>query len=81
MKEEKVKNAVKAGVAITILVITIIMVITIMAQYESEGEKNIPFELSKITIVSTAEVTEVTESEEADNKNWNLNVIQNNDVY
>lgn len=81
MKEEKVKNAIKAGVAITILVITIIMVITIMAQYESEGEKNIPFELSKITIVSTAEVTEVTESEEADNKNWNLNVIQNNDVY
>lgn len=80
MKEEKVKSAIKAGIAITVLVITIVMVITIMIQYESEGEKNMPFELSKITIVSTAEVTEVT-AKESDEPNWNLNVIQNNDVY
>ena len=81
MKEEKIKNAIKAGIAITLLIITIIMVITIMLQYESEGEKNMPFELSKITIVSTAEVTEVTESEEQDNNDWKFNIIQNNDIY
>lgn len=80
MKEEKVKNAIKAGIAITILIITIVMVITIMLQYEAEGEKDMPFNLSKITIVSTAEVTEVKENETEDN-NWNLNVIQNNDIY
>lgn len=80
MKEEKVKSAIKAGIAITVLIITIVMVITIMIQYESEGEKNMPFELSKITIVSTAEVTEVT-ANESDARNWNLNVIQNNDIY
>ena len=54
MKEEKIKNAIKAGIAITLLIITIIMVITIMLQYESEGEKNMPFKLSSIIVVSNA---------------------------
>lgn len=81
MREEKIKNAIKAGIAITILIITIVMVITIMMQYDKEGEKNIPFEISKITIISTADVTEVKQEGEENNNSWNLNVIQNNDIY
>ena len=48
----------------------------IMVRYEVEGDKNMPFNLSKIIIVSTAEGQE-TEGE----KKWNFNIFQNNDVY
>lgn len=47
-----------------------------MMKYEVEGDKNMPFNLSKIVVVSTAEGVESTGS----NK-WNFNVYQNNDLY
>ena len=47
-----------------------------MIQYEVEGDKSKPFNLSKIVVVSTAE------GMESDGKNkWNFKVFQNNDVY
>lgn len=81
MKKEKIKGAIKAGIAITIIAIAVIMCITIMMQYEEEGEKNMPFELSKITIVSTAEGMESDENQDEENSTWKFNVIQNNDIY
>ena len=68
---------IKFCIAILILVMIIISVIAIIIKYEVEGEKNMPFELSKIIIVSTAEGIEEKES----NKKWSLNVLQNNDIY
>jgi len=47
-----------------------------MLKYEVEGENNMPFELSQIVVVSTAEGREI----EGENI-WNLEIIQNNDVY
>ena len=47
-----------------------------MIKYEVEGDKNMPFILSKIVVVSTAEGVE----KEGKNK-WNFNVYQNNDIY
>lgn len=47
-----------------------------MIKYEVEGDKNMPFNLSKIMIVSTAEGAE----SEGKSK-WNFNVYQNNDIY
>lgn len=47
-----------------------------MIKYEVEGDKNMPFDLSKIVIVSTAEGIE----SEGKNK-WNFNIYQNNDIY
>lgn len=47
-----------------------------MLKYEVEGESNMPFELSQIVVVSTAEGREI----EGENT-WNLDIIQNNDVY
>lgn len=62
--------------AISILVVIFIIVGAIMIKYEVEGDKNMPFNLSKIVIVSTAEGVE------ADGKNkWNFNIYQNNDLY
>ena len=86
MREEKIKNAIKAGIAITIIATIIIFVITIIMQYNEEGEKNMPFELSKITIVSTAEGIETSKNQEGENQEennltWKFNVLQNNDLY
>ena len=81
MKEEKIKNAIKAGATIIILAIIIIMVITIMMRYEEKGEQNMPFIISKIAIVSTAEGTEESTNQESNSNDWKFNVIQNNDIY
>ena len=86
MKEEKIKNAIKAGIAITIIATIIIFVITIILQYNEEGEKNMPFELSKITIVSTAEGMEANKNQdskgaEEKTSTWKFDVLQNNDIY
>ncbi len=62
------------SVFIIILIITIIFLL--MLKYEVEGEKNMPFELSQIVVVSTAEGIE-KEGESI----WNFDLVQNNDIY
>lgn len=79
MKSEKIKSAIKTGIFIMVLVTLLIGVIVVMVQYDQEGEKNMPFKLSKITILSTASGTE--ENGENKEPNWKLNLLQNNDVY
>lgn len=76
MDKEKKKQTIKLCIAMTIFVIIILLVVITMIRYNVEGDKNMPFNLSKIIIVSTAEGTE-TEGEEK----WNFDVYQNNDVY
>lgn len=76
MDSDKKKQTIKFCLAITALVIILIVVVAIMIKYEVEGDKNMPFNLSKILIVSTAEGVEA----EGDSK-WNFNVFQNNDIY
>ena len=68
------------SIAISVLMVVIIVVILIIIQYQIEGEKNMPYQLSKITIISTAEGEQNTENPEESSK-WNLSVNQNNDVY
>ena len=47
-----------------------------MLKYEVEGENNMPFELSQIVVISTAEGIY------ADGDSiWNLDLVQNNDIY
>ena len=49
------KDKIKFCTAIGTLLIIIIIVLMIVLQYQVEGEKNMPYQLSKITIISTAE--------------------------
>ena len=49
-----------------------------MLRYQVEGETNLPFELSKMIVVSTAESNEIEAV--ADTK-WNFSVNQYNDIY
>ncbi len=76
MDKEKSKQMIKFCVSVVIFAIIILLVVITMIRYEVEGDKNMPFNLSKIIIVSTAEGTE-TEGK----KKWNFDIFQNNDVY
>ena len=66
----------------TIVIVTIIFVILCVAgililRYQVEGETNMPFSISKISIIQSVEGNELTEGEEK----WKFNVNQNNDIY
>lgn len=68
---------IRTGIIIFILVLIVAIIGLLMLKYEVEGETNMPFELSRIMIVSTAEGIE---KEESTNK-WDLDIVQINDIY
>lgn len=80
MKISELKNKKIIHICIILGIIVIILVVAgiIMLRYQVEGEKNLPFEISKIIVVSTAEGNEI---DAVDNNRWNFNVNQNNDIY
>lgn len=77
MEETRKQEKIKACVAIAIIFLAIIITGIISIKYYVEGESNMPFTLSKITIVSTAEGVE----NEGAQEKWNLSIFQNNDIY
>lgn len=79
MKEDNIKRAIKASISIAMLIVILTIVVIVIIKYNVEGEKNMPFKLSKITIISTAEGLEPEENDQ--NIKWKLNLIQNNDIY
>ena len=72
----KKKKIIRSFIVIFILILIITIISLLILKYEVEGEKNMPFELSQIIVVSTAEGLEI----EGDST-WNLELIQNNDIY
>ena len=62
---------------IAIIIAILLVVGVIILRYQVEGETNPPFELSKITLISSVDTTE---NKDTKNK-WNLNIHQNNDIY
>lgn len=77
MSETRKKEKIKACIAIAVIILAILITGIISMKYYVEGETNMPFTLSKITIVSTAEGVEKEGAEEK----WNLSIFQNNDIY
>lgn len=75
--DESKREKIKACIAFMIVTLIVIIAGIIIFKYQIEGETNMPFVLSKINIVSTAEGVENENSEEK----WNLNIYQNNDIY
>ena len=67
-------------IAIFIIVLVVAFVIFRIIKYQTEGEKNMPFNLSKIIVVSTAQKEDISQENEQNNI-WNFNIIQTNDVY
>lgn len=79
MNKDRVQKL-KFIVAIFIVVLVIAFVAFRIIKYQTEGEKNMPFNLSKIIVVSTAQKEDIPQ-EDGQNNIWNFNIIQTNDVY
>lgn len=77
MYENRKKEKIKACIAISGIIIAILIIGFISMRYSVEGEKNPPFKISKITVVSTAEGVE----NQGAGEKWNFAIYQNNDVY
>ena len=80
--KEKIQQIINTKQFHIIMVLFIIFAIlfvvgVISLKYNVEGEGNLPFYVSKISIISNVEGTDV---EDNTNK-WNLQVNQNNDIY
>ncbi len=71
------RKAIHLIIGICVIIAVTIFVGITMVKYEVEGEKNMPFELSKIMVVSTAEGFANEDSE----YKWDFDIFQNNDVY
>lgn len=71
---KKILNICIVCVIIVAIVFTAIMLIL---NYDVKGETNMPFVISKISIISTVDGQDVENAEQK----WNINVIQNNDIY
>lgn len=66
-------------ICIIIIIITVLLFILgiIVLRYSVEGETNMPFNLSKITVISTSEGTD----KDAGENRWAFDINQNNDIY
>lgn len=74
----KIKKLMKNVAYFFIVVLLIAIILLLILKYNVEGEKNMPFELSNIIVISTAEGYQEKEDKE---NNWNVEVNQNNDVF
>lgn len=59
------------------IIIILMIVVSVMVKYEVEGEKNLPYNISKILVISTVEGTPTDDGENI----WNIGVKQVNDLY
>lgn len=66
-------------IVMTIIFVTVILFVwsMIILRYNVEGETDIPFQLSKIAIISSSE----GKDKEATNTKWAFDVDQSNDIY
>lgn len=60
-----------------IIVIIIFVAMMFILNYDVNGETNMPFQVSKISVISTVDGKNVENSE----YRWAIDVIQNNDIY
>ena len=78
-KINKIINTRQFHVCMVIFIMIIILFVVglLSLRYNVEGEMNLPFDLSKISVISSVEGINV---DDTTNK-WNLSVNQNNDIY
>lgn len=78
-KIKEITNKKSFHIVILIVIITVILFATgiIILRYNVEGETNMPFELSKISIISSSEGID---KETSDTK-WAFDVYQSNDIF
>lgn len=70
------KRLIKKVVLIFILIVILAVISTIILMYNTEGETNMPFKISKIMLVSTAEGIDKNSEYK-----WDLDLVQVNDIF
>lgn len=76
--ESKINKLILKSAYITIIVLIIAIIALIILKYNVEGEKNMPFKLSSIIVISNAEGYQ--EKENIDYR-WDADIYQINDIY
>lgn len=68
-------------ICMTIIIIAVILFVAgiMILKYQVEGETNMPFEITKITLISTSDGIDKNQSGES--TNWAFDINQNNDIY
>ncbi|MCI8621407.1 MAG: hypothetical protein HFJ50_06805 [Clostridia bacterium] len=74
---QKAKKIIRFFIVVFILTLVITIISLLMLKYAVEGENNMPFELSQLIMVSTAEGLDIEGTENT----WNFDLVQNNDIY
>lgn len=64
-------------IMVVILVILLFILGITVLKYDVEGETNMPFELTKISVISTGEGID----KESPNNKWAFDISQNNDIF
>lgn len=82
MVNKKVQR-IKFIIAIMVVILVAVGIGVRIHIYNKNGEKNMPYTISKIIVVSTARKNENAEQQptEGTESIWNFDIIQNNDVY
>ncbi len=73
------KEKLKQATLLFIIIIVFGCVLAVMLRYENEGEKNMPFELGEMLVISSVDETEKPEN--PNNYKRNLDINQYNDIY
>lgn len=76
--KSKVNNLILKSAYITIIILIIAVIALIILKYNVEGEKNMPFKLSSIIVISNAEGYQEKENKEY---LWDAEIYQINDIY
>ena len=71
------KRIIHTFVVIFIIIMIILIASLLMFKYHVEGETNLPFEVKKINIISTAE-SDLSQDEEGI---WHAGILQKNDIF
>ena len=77
MEKKISKKLIHICIAIVAITAIIFGVGIILLRYQVEGETNLPFEITKISIISSVD----GKDENDDANKWNITVNQNNDIY
>lgn len=90
---EKMKQKIKFCAIILVVALAIAMACFMVIKYQVEGEKNVPFKLGKIIVISSASTTQGVEANQSQPQDgnetgdqeekflWNEKIVQTNDIY
>lgn len=76
MKSKK-RKTVEFNIGIFVVAIAITVIAITMLKYQVEGEKDMPYVLKQMVLISTANGTNTS----TDEYKWNINIYQNTDLY